>query len=326
MSFKAIIILCIGFAAGLLLFKKIENRHHDSRITIGILQTASHPALDQVREGFMQEMQRNAQQPLHFVVQNAEGSLTQAQSIASNFHSHRKIKAILAIGTPAVQAIARVEKEKPIFISAVSAPESLGILESNTNLCGTTDRTDTRAQAELTVDLIPHVDTITILYSLGEANSQIMVHKMKASLEEQGFHPTLLGIHTESEIAAAVHSIARKSQALITPADNLVATAMPLLVKETLKHKLPFIVSDPLCVFQGALAAVGADYHTLGEQTAVLAQRVLFQQESPEGVGIHNPAGLKTVINQKALTLLELSAAEHLLSRSELVQGGCHAQ
>jgi len=319
MSSKTIVILCIACAVvGIFLFKKNQKTSHQGYITIGILQTASHPALDQVREGFIHEMHRNAKEPIHFVVQNAEGSLSQAQAIASQFHSQRNIQAILAIGTPAVQAIARVEKNKPIFISAVSDPESLGILQS-ANICGTTDRINTEAQATLTSELLPHADTITILYSLGEANSQSMVHKIASSLQEKDIQTQFVGVYTESEIAAAVHTIARKSKAIIMPADNLLAGAMPLLVKETCKHQLPLIVSDPLCVFQGALAAIGADYQDLGQQTATLAKQVLFDNLSPETVGVQDPAQLHTVINQQTLDHLSLVPSEQVLSHSRLV-------
>lgn len=284
----------------------LSLREKEKKITIGIIQTTSHPALDQVRRAFITELQSLSNNEIEFVVQNAEGSISQAQSIAAKFHAQKKIDAILAIATPAVQAIARIEKEKPIFIAAVSEPESLGL--SLQNICGTTDRIDTDAQCHLIKELIPDVKRVAILHTPGESNSVAMVKKMKASLDKQGICSTLLGVHMESEIAVAVNAASRKSDLILVPADNLLVSAMPLVASEALKNKTPLVVSDIPSVAKGALAARGADYGDLGKQTAHLAHRVLIQRELPESLGIQDPIHTKTVINHLVLDALKESA------------------
>ena len=238
----------------------------DSSVTIGILQTASHPALDQAREGFMAEMSRLSAQKIDFVVQNAEGSLTQAQSIAENFHSHKKISAIFAIGTPAVQAAARAEKQKPIFIAAVSDPSSLGIIQPNTNICGTTDRVDTDAQAELILKLIPGAQTVALIYNPAENNSQIMVKKIQDSLEKKGLKNHAMGVHSAGELSQVVKAACAKGEAILIPNDNLVAGCIALVAKEAAQRHCPLFVSDIALVEKGALAAQGAEYGDMGKQ------------------------------------------------------------
>ncbi len=297
-------IICIVAVVGGFLYKNsLDNEA--GKITIGILQTASHPALDQVREGFLTELKRLSNHQIDFVIQNGEGSVSQIQSIAANFHAQRKIQAIFSIATPAVQAAMRVEKEKPIFIAAVSEPESLG-LSNYSNVCGTTDRIDTNAQSNLIKELIPHASKATILYNPGESNSVAMVAKMRDSLEKQGIDSSVIGVHLESEIAMAVNAASRSGDLIVIPADNLLAGAMPLVANEALKNKCPLIVSDTPSVAKGALAANGADYYELGKQTALLAYKVLMEGESPKNVGINNPLNTKTVINQKTLQALQI--------------------
>ncbi|MBX9744254.1 MAG: ABC transporter substrate-binding protein [Chlamydiales bacterium] len=186
---RLIFIFALIGLIGWFTLKKPSNS--EDVITIGILQTASHPALDQARDGFMAEMRRLSTKKIDFVVQNAEGNLTQAQSIAENFHSRKKISAIFAIGTPAVQAAARAEKEKPIFIAAVSDPLSLGIIHPNTNICGTTDQVNTDAQADLILKLVPKVQTVALIYNPSENNSQIMIKKFRNPLKGKGLNITL---------------------------------------------------------------------------------------------------------------------------------------
>jgi putative ABC transport system substrate-binding protein len=313
------IIICLIIVLGAFLYKKISPEKNIEKITVGIIQTASHPALDQVRQGFISELERLSNNKIDFVIQNGEGSLSQIQSIAVNFHAHKKINAIFAIATPAVQAITRVEKEKPIFIAAVSEPKSLG-LSQNTNICGTTDKIDTDAQSGLIKELIPNARRATILYNPGENNSVAMVKKMQVSLENQGIDSTLLGVNMESEIGLAVNTASRKGDLILIPADNLLVGAMPLIANQALKNKCPLIVSDIPSVAKGALAAKGADYIELGKQTALLAYKVLMEKESPESLGINDPLNTKTVVNQKSVEALQIIISEKLAEKIQLIE------
>ena len=226
---------------GLVSYKMVQSDEDEASISIGIIQTATHPALDQAREGFIAELKQLTHNQVRFVVQNAEGSLPQAQSIAESFHAHRKIQAIYAIGTAAVQAAAKAEKQKPIVIAAVSDPESLGVIYPGTNVCGTSDRVDTEAQAQLMLKMLPTLQTVAIVYNPGENNSQVMVKQMQQSLQKLGIQNIALGVHSESEVAQTIAAAARKGEAILVPTDNLLVSAMPLVAKEALKKESSFI-------------------------------------------------------------------------------------
>lgn len=328
MSAKAI----LGTIAGLILFVGLLWSHHrvvsnDDVITIGLLQTASHPALDQVREGFIEKMEGLAPGRVRFVVENAEGSLSQARLIAELFHVRSKVNAIFAIGTPAIQAAAATEKVKPIIIAAVSDPESLGLTGPGTNVCGLTDRVDTEKQADLLQQLLPDARKAAILYHTGEHNSQAMVVRMQRSLESRGLEVLTSGVHCESEIAQAVTAASRRADVILVPTDNLLAGAMPLVVAEASRRQTPLIVSDICLVQMGALAAQGANYRELGRQSALVAHEVLFQGHSPEDVGVADPLDAATVLNASTMETLHLILPKALEGVCSFVrQGGDHGQ
>lgn len=303
MSSKLFLLAIAAFAVvGWFAFK---GTSHVETLTIGILQTASHPALDQSRDGFIAEMRHLSPKKIDFVVQNAEGSLSQAQTIADNFHAHKKISAIFAIGTPAVQAAARAEKEKPVFIAAVSDPASLGVIRPGTNICGTTDQVNTDAQVDLILELVPNAQTITLIYNPSENNSQTMVKKIQKSLEKQGLKNTTFGVHSISDLPQTVRAASARGEAILIPNDNLVASAISLVAKEASLKKCPLFVSDIALVEKGAVAAQGADYFEMGKTTAALAHQVLFLEKTPEAIGIVHPINPKTVINEDVLKKLK---------------------
>lgn len=308
-------ILCSVF-----IYKRSGQEASATNLTIGIIQTATHPALDQARDSFIAEMKKLSNGKVSFVVQNAEGSISQARLIAENFCSHAKIDAIYAIGTPAVQAAARAEKVKPIFISAVSDPDSLGILHPTSNICGTTDQVDSDAQIDLLKKMIPDIQTVSIVYNPGEHNSQVMVKKMQQSLQKQGIKNVAFGVHSESEIVQTISLASRKGEAILVPADNLVVGAMPLVAKEALKWQKPLIASDIPSVTKGALMAHGADYGDLGKQTAQIAYEVLLLSIKPKDIGVIHPINLKTAMNKKALETLHVTIPQELVSSITLVE------
>jgi len=76
---------------------------------IGIMQIVEHPALDASRNGFIQrlaELGYEEGENVEFIIQNAQGDMAIAQSIAGNFVS-QNVDMILAIATPTAQAAAK---------------------------------------------------------------------------------------------------------------------------------------------------------------------------------------------------------------------------
>ncbi len=307
----------VAIIGGIFTYKTLTDPK-EKVLTVGILQTASHPALDQARESFIAELTQQVGGKVHFVVQNAEGSLSSAQTIAENFHVHKKIDAIYAIATPAVQAIAKVEKKKPIFIAAVSDPESLGVIHAGTNVCGTTDRVDTDAQADLILELAAHVKTIAILYNPGENNSVVTVKRMEQSLEKRGVKHLLMGVYSESEIGPTINAAARRAEAILVPTDNLLVGAMPIVAREALRNNILLFASDLPSAAKGAVVAQGADYSDLGSTTAEIAYKVLVLGSTPAEVGIIHPSNSKIVFNKQTMDHFQIALSKNLIDNEDV--------
>ncbi|WP_068470949.1 ABC transporter substrate-binding protein [Candidatus Protochlamydia phocaeensis] len=294
-----------------------SSQEQSSVLTIGILQTASHPALDQAREGFMQELNAQLDGKVRFVVQNAEGSIAQARSIAQRFHADSHIDGIFAIATPAAQAAASVERQKPIFFAAVTDPEKAGLKQANH--CGTSDMINVPNEIELLIDLVPQAKRVAILFNPSEINSVTVKDKMKDELEKRGMQVILVGVSQESEMAMAATSAMQKSDAILTPIDNTVAMALPTLAKISRAHHRPLIVSDNLLVEKGALAARGVDYFQSGEKAAALAVEVFVKGKKPGDLALAQSSSSLAVINQEVLKELGLSMPEKWIGEAIIV-------
>lgn len=303
MKNKNIVILLaiVGLIATAVIINKIKHKKAtSSSIKIGILQTASHPALDAAREGFVDKLKKK-NSAITCVAYNAEGSIVNAHAIAERLHADDSITAIYAIATPALQAIAAVEKQKPIFIAAVTDPHALDIITKNTNICGTTDMVDIPGTIQAITTLLPHVATIALIYNPAETNSVAQVDIMEKELHKQSIKATRVSITTEMEIPHAIASALAKADALLTPTDNLIASAMPLVTHLANSAHKPLIACHNDAVKQGALMARGVDYYESGKETGTIALAILQGGKKPYNIPIR-PTTSDTVVVNKQLS------------------------
>src|SRR5690606_9012691 len=86
---------------------------------------------------------------------------------------------ILAVATPTAQAVAQTITDVPILITAVTEPQEAGLVDSweapGGNVTGTSDLNPVAEQLELVMELAPDAESIGIVYSSGEVNSEIQV-------------------------------------------------------------------------------------------------------------------------------------------------------
>jgi len=312
------LLLVLATIAGIALLKKLRGKT-TARYTIGILQTASHPALDACRQGFTKTLTEKLNGDVHFIVQNAQGSIPQAHAIAEQFYANKQLNGFFTIATPATQALASLEKERPIFIAAVTDPHSLGLISPTTNVCGTSDMINVPELIDLLTTLTPSTKKVGILYTAGETNSLVAAQKIHNELTHRHITALDFTINNESDVQATVESACKKVDALVTPTDNTVASTISLIASITCNHKIPLIVSFEAAAQAGALAAQGVDYTVSGNQTAEIAYQVLVEGKKPYDLSIEHVKGEQLFINKETLNALNLSLPESLQNRALLI-------
>lgn len=302
MEFKRMMVLIIAGLGLIALYKTVVVRKKDQLYTIGIVQTASHPALDAVCKGFMAAIADAVGNKINCVVRNGQGSISTIHTIAEQFHAKQDIDAIFAIATPAAQAAVLLEKEKPVIIAAVTVSPELGINFAEPNVCGASDMIDVRKEVEAMKMLLPQeMKTVGILYCTAEVNSVAVSQVMVAELERAGYVPVLVGVTSEGDIEPALLSAARKVDVFLAPTDNVVANAITLIVDLVNKVNKPLIVSDNMLVGNGALMARGVDYYENGRQAGMVALQVLMQHKKPYDLPIVRTNNKEIFVNKKVL-------------------------
>jgi putative ABC transport system substrate-binding protein len=283
---------------------KTETKTEAKTLKIGVIQLIEHPALDASFKGFKDGLAEAGYvdgQNISVDFQNAQGEQSNCVTIAQKLVND-KSDLILAIATPAAQAVANLTTTIPVLITAVTDPETAKLVKSNampgTNVTGTSDLTPVEAQIRLLKQIVPGAQTVGLLYNSSEQNSVFQIDLAKKACDSLGLKYIDATASNSNEIQQVVQSLVGKVEALYSPTDNLIASAMPTVAQVTIPAKLPFIVGEDGMVQGGGLATYGINYYDLGKQTAAMAVDIIKNGKKPAEMPIQYLQGGDLSVNQ----------------------------
>lgn len=298
--------------------KSATKKSADKIPTIGIIQLVEHVALDANCKGFIDGLAEEGfidKQTVNIDFQNAQGEQANCVTIAQKFVNNRA-DLIFAIATPAAQAAANLTKKIPIVVSSVTDPESAKLVKSNsmpgTNVTGTSDLTPCAAQINLLKTLVPDVKNVGMLYCSNEQNSYFQIALAKAECDKLGISYTDYTVSSTNEIQQVVQSAVGKVDAIYSPTDNMIASAMINVSQVTTPAKIPVIVGEEGMCANGGLATYGLNYYELGKQTAKMAAKILRGESEPKDMPIEYLSTCNLTINEEVAKAIGITIPEEL--------------
>lgn len=252
-------------------------------VTVGLIQLMEHPSLDEIRTAIEARLEEKAAENglvIHINYQNGQGDASTINTICQQFVGD-KVDAIVAIATPAAQGAATAADGTgiPIIFSAVTDPVAAGLVGNmeapEGNITGTSDAVPVDKIFALAAELTPDVQSFGLLYNPGEDNSVSVIADVKAYLDGKGISYIESGVSGTGDVQTAAQSLLSQCDAVFSPTDNTVASAMGVLAGEAIKAKKPVYVAADSMVHDGGLATVGVNYTNLGAQTADMLLKVL---------------------------------------------------
>ncbi|MCL2333163.1 MAG: ABC transporter substrate-binding protein [Actinomycetia bacterium] len=278
---------------------------------IGVLQPVEHPSLDTIYKGFQEGLKEQGYaDKVKLDFQNAQGDQNNMNTIAQRFVADKK-DLVLAIATPAAQAIAAQTKDIPVVGAAITSFTAAKLVESNErpggNVTGVSDMAPVDAQVALIIDLAPQAKTVGFLYNSGEANSVEQVGLIRKAVEAKGLKTTELTVTSSNDVQQVAQALVKKCDVIYSPTDNTVASAMPTVAQVANAAKIPVIVGADSMVTDGGLATAGVNYTELGKKAAAMAVDIL-KGAKPADMPIKVMTNeYQVVINKKVATLLGIT-------------------
>lgn len=279
-------------------------------IDIGILQYMEHVSLDQARKGFKEELKAQGyteSENVTFDYQNAQGDQSNLQTISEQLV--KKNDLVLAIATPAAQAMATASADKPIVFTAVTDPVSAKLVNSIKKpggmLTGTSDQAPIDKQVDLLGQVLPKAKKVGILYTSSERNSEVQVKEAEKELKKAGYQVVKKAISSTNDVQDATNSVMTQVDALFVPTDNTVASTMSMIGQLSVEHKVPVIGGSTDMVDAGGLLTYGTNYRQLGKQVAKQAIKIIKGKKTAE-IPVESPKTLDLHINKEQAKKLGL--------------------
>jgi len=287
--------------------------------SVGITQLVSHPSLDAAREGFKAAL-ADAGLEVEYDEQNAQGDQATATSIATTFASADH-DLVLAIATPTAQATAQAITDVPILVTAVTEPQEAGLVDSwdapGGNVTGTSDLNPVAEQLELLTELAPDAETVGIVHSSGEVNSEVQVELAREAAADLGLTIEVATVTNSGEVQQAADSL--DVDAFYVPTDNAVVSGIESLLQVAETKSLPVVSAEGDTVGRGAIATYGIDYEQLGYQTGEMAARILLEGADPAEMPIEQQSDFLLIVNPAAAERMGVQLPAELLERADKV-------
>lgn len=316
MKFRKTLLVTVLSAFSVTAFSqdKIQN--------VAITAIVEHPALDFIRKGVIEELEREGfvdGKNIKIDYQSAQGSTATAAQIARKFVGD-KADIIIPITTPSAQPIVAATRSIPIVFSGVTDPVAAKLVKSwepsGTNVTGISDHKPIAPQVKLIQTLVPELKSVGYVYSAGEVNSTIVLEELKGEAKKQGFNVVPVAVQRSADIGTAARSLNGKVQAIYISEDNGVVSAYEALHKAALEAKIPVIAADKDTVGRGAIAAYAVNQYDIGVATAKTAARVL-KGEKAGTIPTQEVSKLELSINTKTAKELGIAIPESLAKEAK---------
>ena len=287
---------------------------------IGILQYVQHGALDLAREGFLKSLADQGYVPGENITidyQNGQADQSTCASVADKFVADQ-VDLMLGIATPAVLALAGKTDSVPILGTAVTDYVEARLVQSNEapgfNISGTTDMNPIKDQIALIKKFVPEAKTVGLIYTGSEINSQLQASIAKTEIEALDMVYTEVTVNNSNDVQQAMLSLVNNCDVIYIPTDNVLASSMPIVAEVAVAEKRPVICGDMGMVEAGGQFTLGIDYYKLGEQTGVMAGRILRGEAEVSTMPIESQSSYSYYVNKTLCEAIGLAIPEDMLA------------
>ncbi|HJF02975.1 MAG TPA: ABC transporter, partial [Flavonifractor plautii] len=211
--------------------------------TVAVIKQMDHASLDEIADAIAARLDEIAAEngvTIQYEVTSGQGDQTVLRQLADQAIADG-VDAIIPIATTAAQvaAVSAEESQTPVVFAAISYPETAELTGID-YVTGTSDALDTDLILDMMLAQNPDLQSVGLLYSLSEPNSEVPIADAKAYLDEKGIAYTEATANTNDEVIAAASSlIASGVDAVFTPTDNIIMAAELAIYEDFINAGIP---------------------------------------------------------------------------------------
>jgi ABC-type uncharacterized transport system substrate-binding protein len=253
-------------------------------------------------------------------VQSAQLDAATLNSIVADCVS-RPPDLVLAITTPALQALLAKVKETPVVFTGIASPILAGAGTSKTdhlpNVTGVSSEIDTVRMARLVRATLPAARSVATVMNPSEVNSVYHTELLVAAMTEVGIEVRPFAADRPADVSVAADAMASSGvDAIVQISDALSASSFPAIAAAARRSHLPLFSFLSDHARKGSTIVVTRDYVDLGKQAAALAVRILDGAD-PASIPFEDPLGSRLLVNESTAATLGLAIPESVLREAD---------
>lgn len=237
-----------------------------------------------------------------FTLENANANKATALEIVNRFAAS-KATLFFTVGTSASTALARQIADRPIVFSVIYDPIRAGIAKdwksSQNNTTGISSQVPMQTIIAMLKEL-RDVKRMSVLYTPGEINSELVVRDLIAVQQQFGFSVTPVPLSREEDFPRVLPAVMRGSDAVYVSGSNMVNSQMAIIVREANKARTVTISHLEDLVEKGLMLGVCADPYQMGRLAADKAIKILGGAQ-PSSIPIDTARDTTVTLNMKTV-------------------------
>lgn len=282
--------------------KKEDSKDSSSVLRIAIFEPASHPALDEIVQGFIETLFQSKRQ-YTFERFNANGNKILLRSLAEEIIQN-KFDLIFTVGIECSLTIKNLSLKKqcstPIVFTGVDNPQKIGLVGER--ITGVSTQPCYSQQIEILTDLIPSVRKILLIYDPTQGcGLESDKEQLALIFNKKGIKLTAIEIESISEISQKATIYMPQIDVVMVLKDNTIVSGLDSLIELCRRYHKPLFASDLNSVIKGATFAYGIREYDSGSEAALKAQLILEYFKKPAEIAVSSIKRFKTLINKKAV-------------------------
>ena len=295
---KKLICVILSVLMTVSLFAACGGDADDGVTKVAIVQQLDHSSLDEICAAVQAQFEGEQYQVKVYNGQNDGSVLNQ---IGTEIVSE-EYDIIIPIATNAAQIMVTAAEgtDIPIVFAAVSDPAGAGLTGIPT-VTGVSDALNTAFIMDMMFAAQPDIQTVGLLYSNSEINSEAPIAEAKAYLDAKGIAYLEKTGNNSGEIITAASDLVGRVDAVFTPTDNIVMAAEASIAEIFNEAGIPHYTGADSFVTAGAFATCGVNYTELGTKAGQMALEILNGGEIGEFVIMDG--GIITVNTETAETV-----------------------
>ena len=282
--------------------------------TVVVIRSQQIAAYNETIKGFEEECKRNNISISR--IYDLKGDVDEGKRVIKNIKDNKLRPAlILAVGVLATALVKEQFTDIPIIFCMVINHERFNL--EGANMTGISSEASIGNQFSVLKELLGTQRNVGVIYDPMKTGKIVA----EATLTAKRFEFNLIKteVASEGEVASALNSMIGKIDALWIIPDGTVVTkeSLEIILKTSLKYRLPVFCTSSAIVKAGALVSISPDYRQTGLQAAQLAQ-TLLSNPTVISLGVKQPDKLKITLNTQTAGIIRVDASP-LRSRPDVI-------